>query len=164
MSNTRNDIDYDDPPTRFAYVYRNAPLHSLIAFELIQRCPKLEEAVSKEGAMITILGGGPGSDYFGIQLYRLSKHLRNQLTCWLFDQALWQNCWINVDEAIGRSINVRFGQFDATDPKHVVDHGAILYVRDVQVQGGFRSLFEKHCCPSTEWNSVFCCRNVLATD
>ncbi len=63
------DIDYSDPVTRFAYIYRYTTAHANMVYQLIRDLPVLSEAFDTERINVTCLGGGPGSDLLGILKY-----------------------------------------------------------------------------------------------
>jgi len=116
MDPGQQDIDYSKPEVRFAYVYRNTGLHSIILCKILTEL-KLRSVWEKEKITITSFGGGPGSDALGIGLYCLqSKSLAN-IAIWNFDRVLWQDCWINVKDSkscLPHNISWNFAVFDAT--------------------------------------------------
>jgi len=117
MEKNREDIDYDNPKIRFAYVYRNTPLHSIILFNIISTVNTLSSLMKQDSLTVTCLGGGPGSDVFGLLLYRYKNKIKEKFSCALYDKALWQNCWVNLVNCLpvyDLTANIVFMMFDAT--------------------------------------------------
>jgi len=121
MLDNTPDINYSKPEIRFAYVYRNTGLHSIILSQILQKEAKskqLGELWKKKNITVTALGGGPGSDALGIALF--CQGLSSIVKVSIFDRVLWQDCWINVidvDAGISSNTTMNFLQFDATKPE-----------------------------------------------
>jgi len=123
MNPNREDINYDDHSIRFAYVYRNTPFHSIVLCNIISKVDILSLLMEKSPLTVTCLGGGPGSDLFGLCMYRQLKKLSKGFSCYLFDLSKWQNCWINMPDSLQKydtnsNSIVTFAQFDATEYKN----------------------------------------------
>jgi len=117
MDTGQNDIDYSKPEVRFAYVYRNTGLHSIILCDILTNNSELHSMWKKDKITITSFGGGPGSDALGIGLYCLNSKSSTAVNIYNFDRVLWQDCWINVKDSnccLPRNISLDFLQFDAT--------------------------------------------------
>jgi hypothetical protein len=59
-------VDYHDPITRFAYIYRYVTCHANIVYQVINGSPILAQMFDNERVNVTCIGGGPGSDFLGI--------------------------------------------------------------------------------------------------
>jgi len=123
MKHTIPDIDYSKPEIRFAYVYRNTGMHSIILSEVLQserNTKPLDDLWQKGVITVTALGGGPGSDALGIALFCQGLQPSPRVTISLFDRVLWQDCWININDSAGplpNNFTMNFMQFDATKPE-----------------------------------------------
>lgn len=117
------DIDYNDPATRFAYVYRYTTAHADIVFQHIRDLPILREAFDSNTFTVGCLGGGPGSDILGIlkfmSIYGSPENL-SKLRCTTCDkEQTWNETWYNIDSKIENSFDFsasfHFLQVDVTE-------------------------------------------------
>ena len=114
-------IDYKQPVSRFAYVYRYTTAHANMVTCSIQNNDTLRSLLEKEKFTVACVGGGPGSDFLGILKYleRNGGCGMRHLKCHLIDQEkAWDNCWSDLDEEIrstGR-LSTHFKPIDVTDP------------------------------------------------
>lgn len=119
------DIDYNDPATRFAYVYRYTTAHANIVFQRIRDLPILREAFNSNTFTVGWLGGGPGSDLLGILKFMnvcgIPESLK-KLRCTTCDkEQTWNETWYNIDGKIENSFpfssSFHFLPVDITEPK-----------------------------------------------
>jgi Putative SAM-dependent methyltransferase len=120
------DIDYNDPATQFAYVYRYTTAHANIVFQLIRDIKTLTDAFDVEKLTVGCLGGGPGSDILGIlkfmYLRGASPNGLKRLTFTICDkEPAWSETWHNVDGKIETpfsfSVSNHFLSADVTEVK-----------------------------------------------
>jgi SAM-dependent methyltransferase len=101
-------IDYNDPATRFAYVYRYTTAHANIVFQLIRDVSALRDTFGIEKLNVSCLGGGPGSDILGVLKFvdfynDISSRLK-KLTFTICDkEQTWNETWYNIDSKIEAS-------------------------------------------------------------
>ena len=117
-------IDYNDPATRFAYVYRYTTAHANILFDRIDNLEVLRDAFKNEKLSLGCIGGGPGSDILGVlkflNLYKdVSRHLK-KLTFTICDkEQAWNETWHDVDNRIddfvSMSASYHFLPMDVTE-------------------------------------------------
>lgn len=119
----RKPVDYEDPATRFAYVYKYVAAHGDYVVQV------LKELAAKRGgvfdganARVSCLGGGPGSDIIAVLKYLDEEEDTEdvkKLICYLLDQEqAWADIWTELTEYLtpNLALNVNFQQFDITDP------------------------------------------------
>jgi hypothetical protein len=123
-SATRAPVNYADPATRFAYVYKYVTAH---ADYIVQVMSTFKSSINgpvfkNKDLQISCIGGGPGSDLIGILKYldnQSQSELVSSLTAYMLDkQQAWADTWVAVNQKLG--INVNFTSayqiFDVTDP------------------------------------------------
>jgi hypothetical protein len=121
-------IDYHDPVTRFAYVYRYVTSHAMMVYSLINSSTDLAAIFEREKVTVSCIGGGPGSDLVGILKYITEEGLVPFLKCYLSDkEKTWNESWSDVDEKIGLDLRVStsFMPLDVEDPESVPGHAKI---------------------------------------
>jgi hypothetical protein len=120
----RSPVDYKDPATRFAYVYKYVAAHGDYIVQILQSLrDELGTAIfSKESVRISCIGGGPGSDIIAVLKY-LSDYRKyepaKKITCYLLDrEQAWADTWTELDESLDMSIvlNANFQPLDVTKP------------------------------------------------
>lgn len=85
--NAREPVDYKDPATRFAYVYKYVAAHGDYVVQVMQQLRSELDGNIFQGknARITCVGGGPGSDIIAVLKYlntgSLSPLKRSLVTC-----------------------------------------------------------------------------------
>lgn len=118
-------INYSDPVTIFSYIYRNTGFHVKLTehcLALLSRSqtPLHQEFISlltSKPIHIACIGGGPGSEAFGIQLFLKSLNATNKQNYTILDQRTWQRCWQNtVSETEGYLLSPSFNVLDVNDP------------------------------------------------
>lgn len=123
------DIDYNDPVTRFAYVYRYTTAHANIVFQFIRDIKTLKDTFDIEKLNLGCLGGGPGSDILGVlKFMNLHKDFSNRLKKLTFTicdkEQTWNETWYNIDGRIEASFpfssSSHFLPVDITEKKALI--------------------------------------------
>ena len=122
-SDDRNPIDYEDPATRFAYVFKYTASHGDYVVQTLQAARRALKGDLFEGESLRLscVGGGPGSDVIGVLKY-LSDYPSEptkKITCYLLDgEQAWADTWTEIGDSIETSVsvNVNFQPLDVTDP------------------------------------------------
>jgi hypothetical protein len=112
-------IDYSDPATRFAYIYRYTTSHANIVFQTIEASQDLSGLFDHDDLSISCLGGGPGSDFIGILKYCLESSKTLDLRVEILDKdRAWSESWKDVDKKLHAPFRIStfFDQLDVTDP------------------------------------------------
>lgn len=123
-STDRKPVDYKNPATRFAYVYKYVASHGdYVAQVLYMLRHELGEPIfGQESIRVTCIGGGPGSDLIGLLKY-LDDNPKEQvkkLTCYLLDrEKAWADTWTEINASLGTGIqlNANFQPLDVTKPE-----------------------------------------------
>lgn len=123
-SSSHQPIDYKDPATRFAYVYKYVPAHGDYIFQILKTAKyELSGPIfSGVDSRITCIGGGPGSDLIGVLKYidyMSSSEPTTAVTAYLLDrEQAWADTWTEVNAKL--ELDVRFTSafqpFDVTLP------------------------------------------------
>src|SRR5436853_461751 len=121
---TRDPVDYKDPATRFAYVYKYVAAHGDYIVQVMERLrSELGCIFPNENARVSCVGGGPGSDIIAILKY-LDKYKQSEpvkkVTCYLLDkEQAWADTWNELDSSfdVGVQLNANFQPLDVTDPE-----------------------------------------------
>ncbi|AUX31907.1 MULTISPECIES: hypothetical protein [Sorangium] len=111
---------FDDPVTRFAYVFAYVTCHANLVKERIRACPELVDLLTRPEIDITALGGGPGSDTIGVAKYLLAAEQSPAVQFYLCDrESLWAETWGDLGKKLktGLNINTAYIPHDALDPK-----------------------------------------------
>jgi len=94
---THGGPDFDDPATRFGYVYQHVPAHAHWMYDLIQKSPQALAVLKSGKARITCIGGGPGSDVVGILKVLDETEESCSLFCELIDGCeAWKSTWSDL--------------------------------------------------------------------
>jgi hypothetical protein len=94
-------IDYSQPATRLAYIYKYVTCHSNLVYTRIPRSSKLADLFNDGTISVACLGGGPGSDFLGILKYCIEYNKKPDLRCQLYDREIaWGESWEDVDDKI----------------------------------------------------------------
>jgi hypothetical protein len=113
-------IDYTDPITRFAYIYKYVTSHANIVCQIIESSENLAGLFRQGTVNVTCIGGGPGSDLLGILKHVLNQGTQPVLRCTLLDgEPTWADCWSDVDEKLSAQLLVKtsFQTFDVTNER-----------------------------------------------
>lgn len=119
-SKTSSAIDYKEPATRFAYVYKYVASHADYIFQVLEAYKKELDVLLQDSLRVSCIGGGPGSDILGLIKYLLSlEKEKNKITCYLCDQEqAWADSWTEIDDKINIenfSLNTNFQPLDVVD-------------------------------------------------
>jgi hypothetical protein len=117
-------VDYQDPATRFAYVYKYVAAHGDYIVQVLQEFRDERGRVfGSENARVSCIGGGPGSDVIGVLKY-LDENRRcddvSRVTFYLLDrEQAWADTWTELDESLSMDIhlNTNFQPLDVTNPE-----------------------------------------------
>src|SRR5882672_10180406 len=55
-------VDYSNPVTRFAYVYKYVASNADYLYQMLRSDPNTNKLFEKEKLLVSCIGGGPGSD------------------------------------------------------------------------------------------------------
>ncbi|WP_434300620.1 hypothetical protein [Corallococcus exiguus] len=112
--------DFDDPVTRFAYVYNYVPSHAHWLYELIDWSDDAKEVFTKPKIRLTCLGGGPGSDLVGILKYISQQDKQPMLFCEIIDGCIhWKQTWSDLAFNLGwkNTLHTDYSIQDVDDKK-----------------------------------------------
>lgn len=121
--NARQPVDYKDPATRFAYVYKYVAAHGDYVVQMMQRLRfELDGNIFQgKNARISCVGGGPGSDIIAVLKY-LDEYREHEsvekVTCYLLDkEQAWADTWTELDDSfdVGVKLNTNFQPLDVTN-------------------------------------------------
>jgi hypothetical protein len=122
---TRKPVDYKDPATRFAYVYKYVAAHGDYVVQVMQRLrTALDDNIFQgKNGRVSCVGGGPGSDIIAVLKY-LDDYRKyepvEKITCYLLDkEQAWADTWTELDDSfdVGVQLNANFQPLDVTDPE-----------------------------------------------
>jgi hypothetical protein len=115
---SRPAINYSEPVTRFAYIYKYTVAHADYIRQLIQGCPAISSLFTEPKVDVACLGGGPGSDLLGIMKHMLQTGSKTKFKCFIFDkERAWGDSWSDVADNLEAPFQVFpiFEQLDVTD-------------------------------------------------
>ncbi len=118
----RAPIDYRDPATRFAYVYKYVASHGDYVVQILSILSIQGRVFQHETARVSCIGGGPGSDVLAVLKYLddyKSKEIVKKLVVYLLDkEQAWADTWTELDEKLDASValNTNFQPLDVTQP------------------------------------------------
>jgi hypothetical protein len=122
---TREPVDYKDPATRFAYVFKYVAAHGDYVVQVMERLRSTLKGniFQNENARISCVGGGPGSDIIAtlkyLDEYKMDEPVK-KVTCYLLDkEQAWADTWTELDDSfdVGVKLNTNFQALDVTDPE-----------------------------------------------
>lgn len=128
LSNSnRTPINYKDPATRFAYVYRYVATHGDYLVQLLTKAAVvLGGRVFTQGVTrVSCLGGGPGSDIIAILKYLSdykSQEKVEKIKVFLLDkEQAWSDTWDDLEEKLdaGCELRTTFQPLDVLNPDWV---------------------------------------------
>lgn len=100
------DVDYDDPLTRFAYVYKYTTANAMAVYNVLESYPDIREVLPSEVELAAI-GGGPGSDFLGVVKHLQRRDEDVRLTGFLIDRTdRWGHTWSDVFRYLPDSVRV----------------------------------------------------------
>ena len=109
----RRPVDYKDPATRFAYVFKYVAAHGDY---LVQGLNMLRSELGGpifpgENARVSCIGGGPGSDIIGVLKYldeQKKSEKVDKITCYLLDkEQAWADTWTELDASLKMKISAQ---------------------------------------------------------
>jgi hypothetical protein len=121
----REPINYKDPSTRFAYVYKYVASHGDYVVQVLEKLRLyLEGPIFKsENIRVSCIGGGPGSDIIAVLKYlheRKSIEPVKKVTCYLLDrEQAWADTWTEFGDSLGTELQLstNFQPLDVTKPE-----------------------------------------------
>ncbi len=121
----RKPVDYKDPATRFAYVYKYVAAHGDYVVQVMQLLKdKLGGQIfQNQNTRVTCVGGGPGSDIIAVLKYLdeyRDHEIVKKITCYLLDkEQAWADTWTELDDPLNLNVqlNVNFQALDVTNPE-----------------------------------------------
>lgn len=111
-------INYSEPVTRFAYIYKYTVAHADYIRQLIRGCPDISSLFTQPKVNVACLGGGPGSDLLGIMKYMIQSSSNSKFKCFIFDkERAWGDSWSDVADNLEATFQVFpiFQQLDVTE-------------------------------------------------
>lgn len=120
----RKPVNYRDPATRFAYVYKYVASHGDYVVQVLNALRlKLDGPVFKSDSIrVSCVGGGPGSDIIAVLKYlndRKDTEKVKKITCYLLDrEQAWADTWTELDDSLQTDLmlHANFQPLDVTDP------------------------------------------------
>ena len=120
----RNDVDYSNPVTRFAYIYSYTSAHADMVYQLIRDERELREVFKADTVKVSCLGGGPGSDFIGILKFMTHASVpTKKLICLLCDgEEAWREAWVDVDAELSASFSTSttYWKQDLIEPSNLL--------------------------------------------
>lgn len=117
LGNEECKIDYANPVTRFAYIYRYVTAHADYVCSLIGSSA-LKTLLGAQKLNVACIGGGPGSDLVGFLKCIENAGAKPTLRFTLLDrEKSWYESWYDVGDKLATSLqtNVNFLPIDVTD-------------------------------------------------
>lgn len=120
----REPVDYKDPATRFAYVYKYVAAHGDYVVQLLKIVrQKMGTVFADKTVRVSCVGGGPGSDILAVLKYLAdygSKEPVTKIVFYLLDkQQAWADTWTELDDKLEIDdihLSSHFQPLDVTDP------------------------------------------------
>lgn len=123
-------IDYSNPVTQFAYIFKYTSTHGDYLYQLLKKIKEKYEFPENGCFKMSSLGGGPGSDLIGcLKFFEERKAHDLNFTYNSFDKDKhWSYCWANVSGCITRDdcearlckvLSPIFHELDITDDSEV---------------------------------------------
>jgi len=96
------DIQYGDPVSRFAYIFRYVTSHANMVCDLTLQSDDLRKLLKSDHVSVSCVGGGPGSDLIGLlKFLDARKQKPKRLTCFLLDRNnTWNECWCDLGSMV----------------------------------------------------------------
>jgi hypothetical protein len=114
-------IDYADPTTRFAYVFKYVASHADYVRQVlgIVRSELTDHLLKEKKLVVSCLGGGPGSELVGLLHHVLAagESELEVMTCYLCDrEQAWADSWTEIGQELDADIKlfVNFQGLDVT--------------------------------------------------
>lgn len=121
----REPVDYNDPATRFAYVYKYVASHGDYVVKILKIAKtKLGTVFKEKKSRVSCIGGGPGSDIIAVLKFLAdygTKEPVEKIVCYLLDrEQAWADTWTELDDKLEIDhikLGVNFQALDVTDPE-----------------------------------------------
>ena len=119
----RTPINYKDPATRFAYVFKYVAAHGDYLVQLMERLRGVLDGnlFTEEHIWVSCIGGGPGSDIIGVLKYLddyKTKENVSKIICYLLDkEQAWADTWTEFNESLNANVQLspNFQPLDVTN-------------------------------------------------
>jgi hypothetical protein len=120
----RKPVNYRDPATRFAYVYKYVAAHGDYVVQILEKLRKTvgSSLFDHSTLRISCVGGGPGSDVIAVLKYLADYDEQEPVTkviCYLLDrEQAWADTWVELDDSleVDVSLHANFQPLDVTAP------------------------------------------------
>lgn len=120
----RKPVDYKDPATRFAYVYKYVAAHGDYVVQLLKNVrQELGKVFNSKTVRVSCIGGGPGSDILAVLKYLTdygNKEPVEKIVFYLLDkEQAWADTWTELDDKLELDellVSSHFQPLDVTDP------------------------------------------------
>src|SRR5688572_20193034 len=94
---TQGGPDFDDPATRFGYVYTYVSAHAHWVYDLLEKSPEAKAFMASGKVRLACIGGGPGSDIVGALKYVDENDLDCKLVVEIIDGCeQWKATWSDL--------------------------------------------------------------------
>ncbi len=121
----RKPVNYKDPATRFAYVYKYVASHGDYVVQVLNamRMELQGPIFTSDSIRVSCVGGGPGSDIIAVLKYlddRKDTEKVKKVTCYLLDrEQAWADTWTELDDSLKTDLllHANFQPLDVTDPE-----------------------------------------------
>lgn len=114
-----NLISYNDPITRFAYIYSYVTSHANLVYSILEQNEELGNIFDNQRVKVACIGGGPGSDFLGIIKYLIKKKKSPDVKFNICDrEKAWQDSWDGLEDKVDPTfrISTSYLSLDVTDP------------------------------------------------
>lgn len=121
----RQPVDYRDPATRFAYVYKYVAAHGDYVVQVLEKLRTRNRGplFGSETLRVSCIGGGPGSDIIAVLKY-LDENVDDEpvkkVICYLLDrEQAWADTWVELDDSlkVDIALHANFQPLDVTKPE-----------------------------------------------
>lgn len=151
-------IDYANPDTRFAYIYKYVTSHANLVFKITLNNKDLGLLFDRDKITVACIGGGPGSDFLGILKYLIVNDKKPVTRFKLCDrEKTWAESWSDVDDKVDAEfrISTSYLSIDVTNPEDWKSH-AKYYQSDLFTMIYFISEVHAHKKLANEYfNELF---------
>jgi hypothetical protein len=121
----RDPVNYQDPATRFAYVYKYVASHGDYVVQILKLVRANLGVVFKDKRVrVSCIGGGPGSDIIAVLKFLAdygAKEPVEKIVCYLLDrEQAWADTWTELDDKLEIDhikLSVNFQSLDVTKPE-----------------------------------------------
>jgi hypothetical protein len=117
MNNSNKEMK-SDPRKMFSYINGNTAFHAKLTEYCLKTNPRTLSCRIYVYYSINVacLGGSPGSEAFGLQMFLKKSQAQQEQHYTLYDLTLWQRCWQSTRNTTkGYLISPSFNVLDVTD-------------------------------------------------